>query len=83
MNDMMFVAETKADWDAFVVPPNVLVDEIGPIEGDARYHVNVRCPMTSEAECNVLKAGGTNVAWIDPTTVATPFRIWCGGMDWC
>lgn len=83
MFDLMFKATDKPAWDAFAatLPEGILIDEIGPIEGTPGYHVNIRV-MDDAVDCAALAQGYHYVQWIDPDTVATPQRIWAGGMNY-
>ena len=82
--DLMFKANTKAAWDAFVAANNLAdtcdIDEIGPVEGQ-NWHVNVRV-TSPDIDPAVIAQGGPGVEWIDPALVEAPIRIWAGGMNY-
>lgn len=84
--DLMYKATDKAAWDAWVSSEDfpqsgILIDEIGPIGENTEYHVNVRI-LDDTVDCAALAQGGTGVNWVDPALVATPARIWAGGMNY-
>lgn len=49
---------------------------------DLSYHVNLRYLNNDEIVSSNLAQGGINVNWINPDMVATPYRIWAGGMNY-
>jgi hypothetical protein len=78
----MFRATSKAKWTAFAasLPADALVDEIGGIDEDTAYHINVR--LMSDTVAATLAQGSDGVTWLDPDTVNSPSRIWAGGMNY-
>lgn len=83
MFDLMYKATNKSAWDAYAatLPDGILIDEIGPIGENTEYHVNIRV-LDDTVDCAALAQGGTGVDWVDPALVATPARIWAGGMNY-
>ena len=81
-----------------IVTTPAVLDEDGeivtPAVVDSDWHTNVRVlrPVITTTDdegtvteidvCAVLAQGGPGVAWIDPADVATPARIWAGGMSY-
>lgn len=76
----------------------VMIDEIGavmleppvidqdgeittPAAMDGNHHVNLRVE-DGGADPAMLAAGSAGVEWINPASVATPARIWAGGMNY-
>lgn len=91
MIDLMFRAADRAAWQSFaamaaltlatpeatIPAPGISIDEIGIIGDDARHHVNVR--LASDTPPMIA---GPGVEWIDPATVASPARVFAGGMNY-
>jgi len=91
-------ADILVDEIGPIVTTPAIIDEDGeivtPAVIDNHWHTNVRIvrPVitTTDEEgtvteidvCAVLAQGGEGVAWIDPADVATPARIWAGGMTY-
>jgi len=91
-------ADILVDEIGPIVTTPAVLDENGeivtPAVVDDHWHTNVRIvrPVitTTDEEgtvteidvCAVLAQGGEGVAWIDPADVATPARIWAGGMSY-
>jgi hypothetical protein len=105
MFDFMYKATDKTAWDTFIsslpedITPQLLVDEIGPIEItppvidedgeiveegviDLSHHVNLRYLGDDDTVAASLSQGNSSVQWISPEIVASPNRIWAGGMNY-
>lgn len=75
-----------------VITPAVIAPDgtvVTPAVVDPLFHVNIRVQRTviqeGDQEVNVcpeLAQGGAGVDWIDPAEVASPDRIWAGGMNY-
>lgn len=81
MTDLMLKALTQSDWEAFALtlPDTATIDEIGPIEDAPGYHINLR--LTTDPAPIVASLPPT-ITWLDPRLIATPSRIFSGGMSY-
>lgn len=77
------VMVTPPVYDNSTTPPTLISEAVM----DNRFHLNIR--ITDDYVPIVLARGdginppvGPGVIWVDPAAVATPVRVWLGGMDY-
>jgi hypothetical protein len=81
------MVKTPAEWDNTTDPPTLIKEAVM----DDRFHVNLRVVGEKVEDTFVKskkyrpksgKSGVAGVAWVDPSTVETPQRVWLGGMQY-
>lgn len=83
---MDLVGEIVVDEIGPIVITPPVIDESGEIVEDGvvdlSHHVNLRLLSDDFVVAAALSEGGPGVEWVNPDWVATPARIWAGGMTY-
>jgi hypothetical protein len=108
MRDFMYVAVSEEAWWEYAIANEIVrvvgdemyfnegftADLIGPIDGDTRFHVNLRV-LGDDVEREFIRSkryrprakkkssrAAGDIEWVPPEDVASPHRIWLGGMQY-